>query len=106
LESQLIELGGRFLESTTTAPCYKLYELQTDPVKPGMKRAEEGGEAIEVDVYAIPVKQFGLFMKKIAPPLCMGTVLLADGEPVTGFLCEDYALITAKDITFKRKFSY
>ena len=33
------------------------------------------------------------------PPLAIGTVELADGEKVKGFLCEAYGAINAQDIT-------
>ena len=33
------------------------------------------------------------------PQQCLGTIELADGSSVQGFLCEDYATKDAKDIT-------
>jgi allophanate hydrolase len=35
----------------------------------------------------------------IAPPLGLGTVALADGDRVTGFLCEAHAVEDARDIS-------
>lgn len=105
LESQLVELGAHYLESTQTAAFYKLYSLDTRPIKPGMRHVGEGGKAIEVDLYDIPIAKFGAFMQNVSEPLTMGTITLKDNEKVVGFLCEDYAIKTAKDITEEGKFT-
>lgn len=101
LEYQLRELGAQYVESTKTANSYKLYELDTVPMKPGIIKSEEGGEAIAVDIYSIPIEKFGAFMAQVPSPLCMGSVELCNGERVTGFLTEAYLLKKAKDITAK-----
>ncbi|MGB8452278.1 MAG: allophanate hydrolase [Anaerocolumna sp.] len=105
LESQLVELGAVYLESTRTAACYKLYELDTIPVKPGMVKSTEGGECIAVDIYEMPIENFGQLMLQISAPLCLGMVELSNGENVTGFLCEGYQVIKAKDITAHKSFT-
>lgn len=64
----------------------------------------EGGKAIEVDLYELPIAKFGAFMQNVSEPLAMGTITLKDNEKVVGFLCEDYATRTAKDITQEGKF--
>ncbi len=104
LEYQLTELGGEFLFHTKTAKEYRLYELSLEPVKPGLVRALENGESIEVDVYALPKKNLASFMENISSPLNIGDVKLFDGSFVKGFLCEDYAIRTAKDITSNKTF--
>ena len=38
-------------------------------------------------------------MAKVAAPLVIGTVELADGSRVKGFLCEGHAVASAVDIT-------
>ena len=42
---------------------------------------------------------FGRLVASVAPPLAIGTVELADGEFVKGFLCESWAAQSAEDIT-------
>ncbi len=42
---------------------------------------------------------FGSFVALIPPPLGIGTVTLADGRKVKGFLCEAHAARDAEDIT-------
>lgn len=101
LNGELKSLGGRLLESTRTASDYKLYALNgTVPPKPGLLRVEAGqGAAIEVEVWALPLSSFGPFMDGIAAPLSIGTLTLADGRGVKGFLMEVAAVAGARDIT-------
>ena len=63
-----------------------------------MDRNEQGA-AIEVEVWELPAHEFGSFVAGIPAPLGIGTLTLADGEAVQGFLCEYYALSDAADIT-------
>jgi allophanate hydrolase len=100
LNSELTALNGRLLEATTTAPDYKLYALATTPPKPGMLRVEAGkGAAIELEIWALSASAFGKFVNAIPPPLSIGTVRLADGRGVKGFLVEPEVLGQARDIT-------
>ena len=106
LEHQLTELGAVYVASAATKDCYRLYRLNAESAamaKPGMVR-EETGASIEVDLYRIPVAQFGKFMRRISEPLSMGTVTLDTGDKVTGFLCESYAAEDAVDITSQKSF--
>jgi len=100
LNWQLVERGARLLETTRTAPCYRLFALPgTTPPKPGLLRVATGGAAIEVEVWSMPLKNFGRFVAEIAPPLGIGSLLLASGQEVKGFICEASALDGAQDIT-------
>ena len=104
LENQLTVQGAVFIEKTKTAEKYKLYKLNSTPVKPGMVRDEEHGTYIEVDVYDIPVANLGIFMKQVKPPLYIGEIELADGRWVKGFVCEPYAVKNAEDISDSHSF--
>jgi allophanate hydrolase len=100
LNHQLTELGARLLRATRTAPCYRLYALASTPAKPGLLHVPEGeGSEIAVEVWELPVAAFGTFFRAVAPPLAIGTVELADGERVPGFVCEAYAVAGTRDIT-------
>ena len=100
LNGELKALNGRLLESTKTAPDYKLYALATTPPKPGMLRVEAGhGAAIELEIWALSASAFGKFVNAIPPPLSIGTIRLADGRGVKGFLVEPEVLGQARDIT-------
>ncbi|MGO3934973.1 allophanate hydrolase [Rhodopseudomonas pseudopalustris] len=101
LNGELTTPGGRLVRATTTAPDYKLYALKgTTPPKPGMLRVAPGtGAAIAVEVWSLSPAAFGHFVGAIPQPLSIGTVTLADGAKVKGFLVEPAALDGAREIT-------
>jgi allophanate hydrolase len=100
LNGQLTELGGRLESAGKTAPVYRFYALPGGPPhRPGMVRTAEGGGAIELEVWSLPTEKVGAFVTKIPAPLGLGTVTLADGCGVLGFLCESHAIEGARDIT-------
>ena len=102
LNGQLTERDATFVRATVTAPCYRLYALDTEPPKPGLVRtdgSDQRGAAIEVEEWELGVTEFGDFVAQIPAPLCIGRVLLADGRELSGFLCEPYAIAQAAEIT-------
>jgi allophanate hydrolase len=100
LNGQLIERGALLRERTTTAPAYRLFALPgTTPRKPGLQRVAQGGVAVAVEVWALPQRQLGSFLALIPPPLGLGSIELASGRHVHGFLCEAHALAGATDIS-------
>ncbi|HEJ7033596.1 allophanate hydrolase [Serratia marcescens] len=99
LNVQLTQRDAVRVEQTVTAPCYRLYALaDTEPPKPGLARAAQGA-AIRLELWDIPLARFGEFVAEIPAPLGIGTLLLADGRQVKGFICEAWALEGATDIT-------
>ncbi len=99
LNHQLTSRGGRLLEQTTTAATYRLYALaNTTPPKPGLVFDQDGAKII-VEVWALPRTALADFIQEIPPPLGLGTLTLADGRLVTGFICEPRALHDAQDVT-------
>ncbi|WP_439371799.1 allophanate hydrolase [Bradyrhizobium sp. PMVTL-01] len=100
LNGELKALSGKLVEATRTAPDYKLYALQTTPPKPGMLRVEAGkGAAIELEIWSLSAAAFGKFVNAIPAPMAIGTIRLADGRSVKGFLVEPEVLGEARDIT-------
>ena len=101
LNSELKALGGRLLQTTTTAHDYRLYALRgTAPPKPGLLRVETGlGAAIEIEAWALTTEAFGAFVADVPPPMSIGTVRLADGGAMKGFLVEAQATVGARDIS-------
>ncbi|WP_375460292.1 allophanate hydrolase [uncultured Enterovirga sp.] len=99
LNGQVTERGGRFVRKARSASGYSLYALAgTAPAKPGLLR--DGGEGgIELEIWDLPVAGFGAFVAAIPAPLGIGTVLLADGSSVQGFLCEPHAVASARNVT-------
>ncbi|HEJ0328688.1 TPA: allophanate hydrolase [Serratia marcescens] len=99
LNVQLTQRDAVRVEQTVTAPCYRLYALaDTEPPKPGLARVAQGA-AIRLELWDIPLARFGEFVAEIPAPLGIGTLLLADGRRVKGFICEAWALEGATDIT-------
>ena len=100
LNSQLTERGARLVGPAQTAPEYRLYALpDTIPAKPGLVRVGPGGGAVAVEVWELSTAAFGSFVAAVPPPLGIGTLVLAGGETVKGFLCESHAVERARDIT-------
>lgn len=101
LNAQLTERGARLCVGTQTAPDYQLYALAgTVPPKPGLLRVAPGtGTGIALEVWDMPLEHYGSFVALIPAPLSIGTLVLADGGRVQGFLCEPQALVGATDIS-------
>ena len=64
-----------------------------------MRVAEGKGVGVEIEVWALPQQHFGAFIDKVPPPMSIGTVKLADGRSVKGFLVEAAATAGAHDIS-------
>lgn len=100
LNWQLTQRGARLLGAVQSAPEYKFYALAGGPVqRPGMVRVNEGGAAIEMEVWELPAEHFGSFVDGIPAPLGIGKVKLADGSWVSGFVCEAIGVEGGTDIT-------
>jgi allophanate hydrolase len=104
LNHQLSNRGAQFVIATETAPFYRLYHLaKTMPPKPGLVRVEEQlGHGIDIEVWSLDRDAFGDFVAEVPPPMAIGTLELASGKNVKGFVCEPCALAGAKDITGNR----
>jgi allophanate hydrolase len=100
LNRELTELGGRLERATQTAPHYRLYALPGGPPhRPGLVRIGDGGATVELEIWSLPKGSLGYFVSGIPAPLGIGTIALADGSTVQGFVCESYATASARDIT-------
>jgi allophanate hydrolase len=101
LNHELTALGARYLETTTTAPDYRLFALaDRKPPKPGLLRVSAGtGTAIEVETWALSLEAFGRFVAAIPPPLSVGSIRLGDSRLVKGFLVEAESVASAQDIS-------
>jgi len=100
LNGELTALGGSFVRATATTTDYRLYALPGGPpMRPGLVRVATGGGPIAVEVWSLPPEGFGRFVAGIPAPLGVGTLALADGTRVKGFLCEAVATEDARDVT-------
>ena len=99
LHWQLTSREAQFVGAFETAPTYRLYAMaESVPPKPALVHSEDGG-SIAVEIYEMGVAEFGSFVVEVPPPLAIGTVTLADGSSVKGFVAEPRALNGAEDIT-------
>ncbi|MFT4046371.1 MAG: allophanate hydrolase [Solimonas sp.] len=99
LHWQLTSRNAVFVGATQTAPSYRLYAMADSvPPKPALVHAADGG-GIAVEVYELDVAAFGSFVAEVPAPLAIGTVTLADGSSVKGFVAEPRAIAGAEDIT-------
>ncbi len=100
LHPDLLRMEARFVRLARTASVYRFMAfLHLKPPRPGLVRDEDHGGSVEVEIYEMPLAGFGALVASVAPPLAIGTVDLADGTSVKGFLCESWAARRAKDIT-------
>jgi allophanate hydrolase len=100
LNGELTALNAQLREATQTAPDYRLYALPTTPAKPGLLRVAAGtGAAIALEIWSLTPSAFGRFVNAIPAPMAIGTIRLADGRSVKGFLVEPEVLGEARDIT-------
>jgi allophanate hydrolase len=99
LHWQLTSREAKLVGAFTTAPTYRLYAMADSvPPKPALVHAADGA-AIALEVYELGLAEFGSFVAEVPPPLAIGTVTLADGTSVKGFVAEPRALTGAEDIT-------
>ncbi|WEP00162.1 allophanate hydrolase [Streptomyces sp. FXJ1.172] len=117
LNAQLVQAGGTLTGRARTAGGYRLYALATEVPKPGLLRVTEGGRdagagaghatasggdvgmGIEGEIWRLPASGLGALTAAVPAPMTIGTVELADGRQVRGFLVEPYAVEGAPDIT-------
>lgn len=100
LNWQLLERGAQKLTSTTTSPNYRLYALPGGPPhRPALVRDNESGAAIALETWRLPAAEFGSFVNEIPAPLGIGKVQLNDDSWVSGFICDNWGIAGAKDIT-------
>lgn len=100
LNWQLTDLDAKLVQKTRTKKGYRLFVLENrDPIRPGMIYDSTSDTQIELEVWSMPVENFGKFMKQIASPLAIGTVYLEDESGVYGFVCEADFIKDAKEIS-------
>lgn len=97
LNWQLLDRGAVLKAKTSTKPAYSLYALP-DGKRPALV-PDENGAAIEVEVWSMPMAEFGSFVAGIPSPLGIGKVKLESGESVSGFICEHGGLADATDVS-------
>ena len=101
LNGELKSYGARFLAAAKTTADYRLFALNgKPPARPGMLRVAAGqGATVALEIWALSAEGFGRFVAAVPPPLSIGTLTLADGRCLKGFLVESDAVNGARDIS-------
>jgi allophanate hydrolase len=101
LNHELTTRGAVFSAKVQTAARYRFFALPGHPARPGLVRVGDGeaGAAIEAEIWLLEPAAFGDFVAAVPSPLAIGTLHLADGGTVKGFLCEAAATAGARDIS-------
>lgn len=92
LHWQLEKVNATYISSPKTSKNYELYALpKTGPIlKPGLRRVSgANGSKIQLELYSVPLENFGTFIAMVPEPLGIGSVELESGEWVKSFICEE-----------------
>jgi hypothetical protein len=98
LNPNLQKVGATFVREDVTAPIYRLWTIADR--HPAMLRVSENGQAIALEIWSITADALGTVLMSEPAGLCIGKVVLADGQEVLGvlgepFLCEGQTEITS-----------
>lgn len=100
LNYQLLDLDAKFIKEAKTVKGYRMFELtRKKPFRPGMFFDGNSEFYVGLEIWSMPIRNFGKFMKLIASPLGIGTIFLEEGKSVHGFLCEPYYTKGEKEIS-------
>lgn len=97
LNWQLQDRGAELRMKTYTTAAYALLALP-DGKRPALIQ-KEAGSVIEVEVWRMPMTEFGSFVAGIPSPLGIGKVALESGDSLPGFICEEGGIAGAEDIS-------
>jgi hypothetical protein len=97
LNGNMLGAGARFVREATTVPCYRLWSIEDR--HPAMIRVAVGGASIAVEVWDVPPKGLATILMQEPPGLCIGKVVLSDGEELLGVLGEPLLCEGQREIT-------
>jgi len=97
LNGNLLNVGATFVREAETEPAYRLWSI--DDRHPAMLRVREGGGAIALEIWDVPVAGLTAILLQEPPGLCIGKVRLSDGEVVLGVLGEPILCENKQEIT-------
>ena len=98
LNGNLLKAGAVFVREDLTTPIYRLWSIADR--HPAMLRVSQDGQAIALEIWSISPAALGDILLSEPAGLCIGKIILADGQEVLGvlgepFLCEGQQEITA-----------
>lgn len=93
----LLNVGATFERVSRTEPTYRLWSI--DDRYPAMLRVNDGGVAVAVEVWLVPLAGLGIVLSQEPPGLAIGKVRLEDGEEVLGMIGEPLTVEGKREIT-------
>lgn len=97
LNGNLQQVGAEFKYETTTAPIYRLWSI--DDRHPAMMRVSQGGAAIAIEIWSLPLAGLAQILHQEPAGLCIGKIKLADSTEVLGVLGEPFLCEGQQEIT-------
>eukprot|EP01115_Flamella_aegyptia_P008016 TRINITY_DN33105_c0_g1_i1.p1 TRINITY_DN33105_c0_g1~~TRINITY_DN33105_c0_g1_i1.p1 ORF type:complete len:129 (+),score=16.58 TRINITY_DN33105_c0_g1_i1:28-414(+) len=97
LEPNMINAGAVFVKEAKTKASYRFYSI--NDVHPAMVRVAEGGIAVHLEVWKVPLNGLASILINEPPGLCIGKVTLDTDEEILGVIGESILCETQKDIS-------
>lgn len=97
LNPNLLRVGAQFVREDKTDAAYRLWTIGDR--HPAMMRFTEGGQAIALEIWAVPAAAIATILQQEPAGLCIGFITLANGEPMLGVLGEAYLCEGGQEIT-------
>ena len=97
LNVNLQKVGAIFVREEITASIYRLWSIADR--HPAMLRVSKNGQAIALEIWSITPAALGEILLSEPAGLCIGKVVLADGQEVLGVLGEPFLCEGQKEIT-------
>ena len=98
LNSNMVAAKATFVREAKTEPAYRLWTINDE--HPAMLRVTDGtGTKVAVEVWSVPASALVGILLNEPPGLCIGKVLLEDGNVVLGVLGEPALVEGHREIT-------
>jgi hypothetical protein len=97
LNGNLQKVGAIFVREDITAPIYRLWTICDR--HPAMLRVSENGNAIALEIWSVTPDALGAILLSEPAGLCIGKIVLSDGQEVLGVLGEPFLCEGQKEIT-------
>ncbi|MGB3294936.1 MAG: glutamyl-tRNA amidotransferase [Phormidesmis sp.] len=97
LNPNLLNVGATFEREAQTEAAYRIWSI--DDRYPAMIKVKEGGAAIALEVWKVPLAGLGIVLSQEPPGLAIGKVTLHDGEEVLGVIGEPLTVEGKREIT-------
>jgi len=97
LNGRMIKAGAWFVAEASTAPCYRLWSIED--AYPAMLRDYGSGRKVDLELWDVPQGEIAALVVVEPDGLCLGKILLDDGQSVLGILAEPYITTRGIEIT-------